>query len=379
MFTTGSKLFLGATTLSLVAAVVYAIMKGGDVGWTATVGLISLTLVLAFLTGINFYVRDSNVSAVQPDAVANAPAAQEPPTASMWPAVAALGAGLLVVGTVTEPVVFKAGVVVLLAVLIEWMVQGWSERASADPRYNAEIRNRLLHPLEFPVLAAVGLGIVIYSFSRIMLFLSREGGPVAFGILAALVLLVGFLFASKQNLRRSVVIGICGIAALGLVSTGAAAAIGGERELHAHETVSDSPEVCSSNEETEVDEKGSQNVAHKNGVAATIVYDGTSLVANVAGLHEPTTTMTLQRSSPSSLVFENRSDEDARMTARLGTFERDVNGTMVTESPVTCTTLVEPGGRQLLTVTYSKPSVATPDPYELIVPDFDGAITVVVP
>ena len=380
MFTTGSKLFLGATTLSIIATIVYAVMKGGDVGWSATIGLVTLSTVLAFLTGVNFYVRDNNVSATLPDAVANAPAAQGPPTASMWPAVAALGAALLVIGAVTEPIVFKAGIVVLLAVLIEWMVQGWSERASADPAYNASIRNRMLHPLEFPLLAAAGLGVVIYSFSRIMLFLSKTNGPVAFAVIAALVLFAGFLFASRTNLRRSVAIGVCGIAALGLVSTGAAAAIGGEREGHELPTVGEDPEVCESNEETEADEKGSQSVALKNGVAAVVRFDGTELVADVSGTHEPATTITISRSNPTFLIFENHGDDDVRMTARLGTFEEDVNGTMVTTSPKTCTQLVEPGGKQLLTLTIPKPSAATPDdPYRLTVPGFDGEITIVVP
>lgn len=380
MFTTGSKLFLGATTLSIVATVVYAVSKGGDTGWTATVGLITLSTVLAFLTGVNFYVRDNNVSAAQPEALANAPAAQDPPSTSMWPAVAAVGAALLVIGLVTEPVVFKTGIVVLLAVLVEWMVQGWSERASADPEYNASLRKRMLHPLEFPLLAAVGLGVVIFSFSRIMLFLSKSGGPIAFAVIASLVLFAGFLFASRRNLRRSITIGVCGIAALGIVSTGAAAAIGGERELHEHATVGSTPDVCTSNEESEVDSKASQSVGLKNGVAAIVRFDGAQLVADVAGTHEPTTTMTLQRSNPSFLIFENHSDERVRLTAHLGTFEEDVNGTPVKTSPVTCTQLVEPGGKQQLTLTFSKASVATPDdPYRLTVPGFDGAITIVVP
>ena len=85
MFTTGSKLFLGATTLSIIATVVYAALKGGDEGWTATVGLITLSLVLVGLTALNFYVRDSNVSATQPDAVASAPASSEVTNASRAP------------------------------------------------------------------------------------------------------------------------------------------------------------------------------------------------------------------------------------------------------------------------------------------------------
>jgi len=82
--------------------------------------------------------------------------------------------------------------------------RAWSERASADPHYNAAVRKRILHPLEFPVLGAVVLAIVIYSFSRIMLFLSKETGPAVFGIIAALILLGGLglaipIFTTQQT------------------------------------------------------------------------------------------------------------------------------------------------------------------------------------
>ena len=92
----------------------------------------------------------------------------------MWPIVAALGGVLVVVGLVTYPVVFVFGILALLAATVEWMVQAWSERASADVPFNADVRSRIAHPLEFPILAAVGAGILIYSFSRIMLFLSKS-------------------------------------------------------------------------------------------------------------------------------------------------------------------------------------------------------------
>ena len=65
---------------------------------------------------------------------------------------AALGAVLVVVGLVTYPVVFMFGIIALLAAAVEWMVQAWSERASADVAFNADVRGRIAHPLEFPIL-----------------------------------------------------------------------------------------------------------------------------------------------------------------------------------------------------------------------------------
>jgi hypothetical protein len=386
MFSTGSKLFLGATTIALIATLVFGVTASGDTYWTAMVGLISATVALAFLTGINFFVRDCNVSSMQADATTTSSAAQPAPGNSAWPAVSAIGSGLIVVGIVTEPIVFKAGIVVLFAVLVEWMVQAWSERASSDQDYNAGVRKRVLHPLEFPVLGAIALAIIVYSFSRIMLFASKEAGPAIFGTIAALVLVGGFLFATQASFKKSIVVGICTIAALGLVSTGAVMAIDGEREMHAHPTVSSDPDVCSNPEETEIDEKASQSLAAKSNVAATVWYEDGELYAEVIGIEGPQQTITLPRSTPSYVVFRNADAEPVRLTVNMGAFESEVNGTPVVQKPVTCTALVDQDGRQFIELTFPKSS-PPPDgygpslePYTLVVPGSDAEpITVVVP
>ena len=59
-----------------------------------------------------------------------------------------------------------------------------------------------------------------------------------------------------------------------------------------------------------------------------------------------------------------------------------MNGTLVTEKPVTCTTLVEPDGRQFMTLVFPKSSAATAptDPYTFTVPGVEGAsVEIVVP
>ena len=383
MFTTGSKLFIGATTLALAGAIVFGVFTGGDTSWTATIGLISCAIALAFLMGVNLFMRDSNVSATQSDATVSSSAALPAPGASMWPAIGAVGVGLMVLGLVTAPVVFKGGVVVVLAATVEWMVQGWSERASSDAEYNATLRKRILHPIEFPVLAAAGLAVVIYSFSRIMLFVSKEAGPAVFAILAALLLVGGFLFASRASLKKSVLVGVCTVAGLGLVSTGAVMAIDGERPIKEYPTIENDSAVCASNDETKLDRKASQSLGAKSNVSATVAFKDDQLYAQVVGIAEPQRTITLQRSNPSNIVFRNLSDQTVRLTANLGAFEKDVNGTKVIEKPVTCTTLVEPDGSQFLTLRFSQsspPNGPSSEPYTLTVPGVEGAsIEVVVP
>src|SRR3954451_1885584 len=76
MLPTGSKLLIGAAALATVAAIVYGITQGGSLG---TVGLIFAAAALAGLAGINIYVRDSDVSAMDPTALTESAGPRPPP------------------------------------------------------------------------------------------------------------------------------------------------------------------------------------------------------------------------------------------------------------------------------------------------------------
>ena len=380
MFTTGSKLFLGATVMAVVAAVVYGLSTGGSSGWLGVMGLLSASLVLAFLFGVNYYTHDGNVSAMSENATLDAPAAQPPVGRSMWPVVAAVAVGAIAVGAQSKPIVFKAGVVVLVAAAVEWMVQGWSERASADPAYNAGLRKRILHPLEFPVLAAAGLAAIIYSFSRIMLWIDKSGGPVVFIIAGALVLFGGFLFAAKPSLKKGVVTGVCAIAALGIVSTGAVMAVDGQRTIEEHPTTrSDNGAACAlagegSGTQAEVDEKGSQAVASKSGIAITLVLENGTLTAHEQALPGTLKTVTIGRGNIVNVIFKNHDAEKRRLTVNMGEFTQVINGTTVKQQPKACTTLVRgKDGSQFLSFVLPKPSAASAQPYTFTVPGVAGA------
>jgi len=380
MFTTGSKLFLGATVLAFAAAIVYGLSNGGPSGWLGVIGLLSAALGFAFLFGVNYYAHDGNVSAMSENATVESPAAQPPVGRSMWPLFAAVAVGAIAVGAQSKPIVFKAGIVVLLAAVVEWMVQGWSERASADPAYNAGLRRRMLHPLEFPVLAAAGLAVIIYSFSRIMLWVNKSGGPVVFILAGALVLFGGFLFASRPSLKKSVITGVCSIFALGVVSTGAVMAVDGQRTIEHHPTTSsDNGAACDLADEgpgtqAEVDEKGSQAVASKAGIAITLVLENGKLTAHEQALPGTLTTVTVSRGNIVNVIFKNRDPEKRRLTVNKGEFERDVNGTKVLQRPKVCTTLVRgKDGSQFLSFILPEPSRASTQPYEFIVPGVPGA------
>ncbi len=377
MLPNGSKLLIGGAVLATVAAIVYGLTQEGSLG---TVGLIFAAAALAFLAGVVVYTREADVSAMDSGALTDSPAAVPPPGDSIWPAVSGLGGVLVVIGLVTYPPVFVFGIIALLAAAADWMVQAYSERASGDARFNAAVRERIAHPLEFPILAAVGVAALVYSFSRIMLFLSKTGGPVVFAVVAALVLAVGFIFAFMPSIKSSLIAGVAVIAGLGLIAGGAAAARDGEREMHHHETTSAlaAEGKCDTPEETEADEHASQNVAAKANIAAEVILrDDDTLVAHNLDVTGANDRVVVTKGNVTNVRFVNESSEDRRMVLDLGTRpETDAAGDPIpdTEMPdQLCTQLVEEDGSQLLTFSIATPSRYAATPYRFFVPGVDGA------
>ena len=379
----GSRLLLGATVVAIIGAVAYGCSVSGSLG---TTGLISAALALAFLACIVLYTRDADVSSMDPSAATESAAARPAPPSSIWPIIGALGGVLVVVGLVTYPVVFVFGIIALVATTVEWMVSAWAERASSDRHFNVGVRQRLSHPAEFPVLALLAAAVIIYSFSRIMLALSKAGGPVAFAIVAALVLVGGVLVAFRPQIPNAALSAVAGIAVLGLVAGGVTAALSGERDIEEHHTTADAAAdgECATADELHSDEDASQNVAAKANLLAdiTLEHDG-RLVVNALGLQE-SNQLYVTRSNVTNIRFRNESDEDRRLVLNLGeraaideATEETIPGETV---PVQyCTALVEEGGSQFLTFRINQASSADNE-YTFTVPGVDGqAIEVVVP
>ena len=238
MFTTGSKLFLGATVLSIVGRRGLRNAEGWRRGLARRASVCSSPpFAFAFLFGVNYYTRDGNVSAMSENATTRSSG-----RAAACRAQHVAGARRhrrrwhrrrrrVEADRVQGRRRADAG---------RRRSSGWCSAGASEPRptpaYNASLRKRMLHPIEFPVLAAVGLGAVIYSFSRIMLWIDKSAGPVVFVVAGALVLFGGFLFASKPSLKKGVVTGVCAIGALGLISAGAVMALDGQRTIEEHPT-----------------------------------------------------------------------------------------------------------------------------------------------
>jgi hypothetical protein len=256
MITTGTKWFFGLAFVTLVLAWAYGWTTGGNglgpvtAGYKGGVGdhfgygvLLSASAISLFLGLVSTAVRDADAEAVAQLAGADTVPAVTPAGPSYWPAVAAFGVALTIVGLVTTAPAFVFGLITLGIVLVEWTVQAWADRATGDPAANRDIRNRLMNPVEIPAAGVLAVALVVVGFSRVFLSLSSENAVwVATGI-AAVIFLVGVFAASRPKLSSNIVVGFLMLCAVGVLVAGVIAAAVGEREFHEHGEEAETHEV----------------------------------------------------------------------------------------------------------------------------------------
>jgi|GEM_PF-55799 len=383
MFTTGSKFLIGASVLAVVAAILYGVTQDGVLG---TVGLTSAAVAIIGLATANALLRDSNVFLDDEAPADTSSAAQYAPGSSPWPLAFAFAGVIVAVGLVSYQPIVVIGLALLLAAGAEWTVSAWSERASGNVDHNAEVRSRLSNPLEYPVGGAIAIGIIIYAFSRVMLWLSKSGTVVAFSVLAAVVLAIGFAIASRRSVQPAAIGGVMAFGAVAMVAVGTAAGLDGERDIPEFETTTIWQEeailhpaeyaagaeegkhpaglICESPEEfPEADERASETVALKsNAIQVFLRADGSLEYDTPGNLPLGSDAVTIPRSNPTNVIFRNESDEDARLSLDMGTMTVEADGEEVEARHQICTTLIEGGGAQLLTVEIDQPSFAFSDP-----------------
>ncbi|MEY4031931.1 MAG: hypothetical protein RL573_843 [Actinomycetota bacterium] len=376
MFSSGSKYLLGISGLSLVAAIVYAFtVSPSDLGVIAILGLM---VVAGLLVGIGLKNNDGDAATIE-EAVA---ASAEAPRDSAWPAVFALGLALTAVGLATVPVVFLLGLVALVAGGAEWLITNWADRASVDRRYNNDVvRVKTIGPLEYPVAAAVVLGVVAYLFSRVMLTVSKETAPIVFIAVGTVVLVIGFLAGTRPSFRGKPLVASISVVVLALVVAGVTTGIQGERAELAEASAGDfydaSHRECGAEESEHFDHHAGNTVNLRASVLATVFVKDGKAYAELIGMPKPTDTITIARSNAVNILFRNLDEKEYRMVMHLG--EAKVGTTGTVEKVETCTQLAGKNQEQLLTVTIPKPSAAFKDGYSIEVPGAEGVIKVMVP
>lgn len=374
MFTPGSKYFLGLTGLSLAVAVLYLfLVNPTDLG---AIALFGLSASGATVAGFSLFTRDSEVYTPE-EAVA---AGTANPASSVWPMILAFGTALVLVGLVTNPIVFVLGVAVLVGGGIEWAVQDWAEGASFDGAYNQMIKSRVLGGLEYPGLAAVGLGIIAFLFSRVMLATSKTQAPVIFIIVSTIVLVIGMLVGFKPAVLGKKVIAIAALGGLVLAGAGIASALAGERHELAvaaeEDHYSAEHRECGEEESEHYDHLANNTVSLRSSVTATVFVEDGKMYAEEVGLKRKVDTLTVRRANATSILFRNLDEEPRRLVVNLGS--EKVAETGVVEKVGTCTQLTDKNQEQILTILIPKPATAE-EPYSFTVPGIEGQIKLVVP
>jgi hypothetical protein len=251
MFKTGSKFLYGLSAFGFVAAIAYALATGGariasidsllgplTLGYKGNVGdhvgftiLVVLSAVSFFLAVLTSAVRDSDAeAAAQVAGLETVPEVPAPDAPNYWPIVGAFSAAAVVLGLAVGSQLFVIGMIGAAIVVVEWAVRAWSDRATGDPEVNRSLRARIMHPIEVPAVAVLGIGIFVLAVSRILLALPKNGSYLVFAIVPAIIFGVGVLIVTKPKLSQSVIAGLLLFGGIAVLAGGVAAAIAGERE-----------------------------------------------------------------------------------------------------------------------------------------------------
>jgi len=380
MITTGSKLLYGLAAIATAAAIVWFVANDGGSRGAVALGFLAATLI--FLGAIASYVRDGHVLSTETSAHSAAPSAQRPAGRSWWPLGTALSTGFMIVGLVSYPGIFKVGIALVFAMLGQWMIQNWSDRASADANYNEKVRSWVVHPLEIPIGASLLLAIVVLSFSRIFLSVSKDAGPIVFGLVGALVLFVAAVISVRRGTSRNLVAVICGVVLAGLSGIGVVLALDGERQQLVDAAIEDhfAHRDCGI-ESGYTDKLASESVGAKSSVAATVTLKDGQLTAAMDGFPGALSSITLQRAYAALIIFENEDEGEYRMVVSYGKVVEDLGGGVEREVALeSCTSKVPQGAKQSVMVNIPKPSFASAEPYSITVPGLEGtSIEVLVP
>ena len=246
MLTTGFKLWIGLCMAAASAAVFAGYTTGGtetgpvSLGWKGGVGdhvtyavLVMAAAVFALLGLVSIAFRDADAESVAEGlGLDSAPEAQAAVGSSLWPLLGALGIGSIAVGLVVHPAVFVIGIFIVVAVGFEWTITNWSEKATGDPVANRELRERLLRPVEIPVLGLLGIGVLVLAISRVLLATSANGAVLVATVVGIGVFGAAFFFSRRPHLPRGIVHGVLLFSCLAVIVAGIVAAATGERDFH---------------------------------------------------------------------------------------------------------------------------------------------------
>lgn len=224
MITETSKVYLPLVVLGTLAAGVYARFNGDHVGIflfvvLAMVGLLGAVSLATARDRPEVLAEEADRPAV---AVVVAPAL---PGGWIWPALAAAGAGLVVLAPILGSIVGGAGASVALVAAV-----GWGLRASGDR--TGRVPNMM--PLGIPVAGLAVIASIMYLLSRVLLAVPEAMATTLALLVAVAIMVVATLFVAKPNLSPQTIVAALAVAAVVMTGGGLVAAQVGEREIEHH-------------------------------------------------------------------------------------------------------------------------------------------------
>lgn len=247
MFTWASKYLFAVSGASLLGAVLYGLISGGgligvvSLGYKGGVGdhvgytiLLAIGVVALFLAVLNLIIRDGDAAVASEVAgVDGVLAVSTPRRPSFWAPLAGFGLACIAVGLAVSQAFVILGIAILAVVGLEWTVLAWSERATGDDDVNTVIRTRTIGPLEVPMLATLGIAVVVIGISRVLLAVSAAAAT-AVAAIVALAVFGSAIAIAKSRAPRSVVAGVVALGAVSVLGGGIVGAVVGEREIVHH-------------------------------------------------------------------------------------------------------------------------------------------------
>ena len=246
MLSTGFKLWFGLCVLMVAAAIFAGYTTGGtetgpiSLGWKGGVGnhvVYTLLMIgaasMAVIGIVTQAFRDSDLEAASELlGTEEVPEAQSVVGSSWWPVFAALGVSILAVGLVVNSAIFVIGIIIVLVIGFEWTMTNWSEKATADPKLNSELRERLMRPIEIPIIGALGIGVVVLAISRILLSSSVTGAVWVATVVGVIIFGTAFFVSKRPSISRGVIQSILFLGIAGILVAGVISAVVGERDFH---------------------------------------------------------------------------------------------------------------------------------------------------
>ncbi|MGI8792065.1 MAG: cupredoxin domain-containing protein [Acidimicrobiales bacterium] len=229
MFSAASKLGFIATAGALVAGIVYAVGIGDRDGFALLMFSAAVFFVLA--VGIFYFAGPSEVGVEAAEAVAT-PTRGSVPDPSPWPMGIAASLALVIVALAAGAWFLAAGVVGMAAMGFLWFAQSWREHPSWTPAMTDRLNERFVVPFGLPGLAIALVGLGAISLSRLFLAVSVEAAPIVATAVAVVILAACFYIASSEQMGRTALSVVAGLATLLLLASGVVGVVVGEREFH---------------------------------------------------------------------------------------------------------------------------------------------------